>query len=286
MSAKQVWRADGFSWLPGEFDELLAAFGIDGEVANVFTTVGDTRFYVKLRRIRRSTCYTRPQRWRWVGFSYRKQEFDNLCFLCDAGVPALQPAAAAVTYRGVFLHQELLATVALEGLRDLREVLGEVSEERANVLCARAGATLAQMHDLGFVHRDFFPRNLLVRETAGAPELFVLDCRKGGTNWAPRRNFAYDLGCFDMWSGVLFPVSARHSFFATYVRDRGLREREGRALLAKAAKRRQALVRHRTHTKRSVHKQFQQWAPAVSLPPVSWDDLAAAPLPDPSGSHG
>lgn len=276
MSKAQVWRAPGFEWLPGEFDALLAEFGIEGEVANVFVTLRETRFYVKLRRLRPSSSRWRPQRWRWLGFTpYRKREFDVLLELRAAGVPAVQPAVAAASFRGGVLYQELLATVVIEGVRDLRAILEEASVERADALCAQAGATVAGLHRTGFRHRDLFPRNILVGGPEGAESMTFLDCRKGGKSWRPGRNFAYDLACFDLWSGVLYPSSARLNFFAAYVGALGLEQGKAAALLAKVARQRASLLQHRTHRKRAVHKEHQQWAPAVDMPPVRWEELTS-----------
>ncbi|MBL4846841.1 MAG: hypothetical protein JKY65_15080, partial [Planctomycetes bacterium] len=56
----RVWLAPGFDWLPVEFEDLLAAFGINESRANLFVTVGTARFYVKLRWIRPSASLRKP----------------------------------------------------------------------------------------------------------------------------------------------------------------------------------------------------------------------------------
>ncbi|MBL4848078.1 MAG: hypothetical protein JKY65_21385 [Planctomycetes bacterium] len=270
----KVWLAPGFEWLPAELDDLLAAFEIDTLHANRFVTLRGVRLYVKLRHIRPGASLTKPHRggW-WGGAPFRKREFDSLLYLQSAGIDAVRPVAAAARYCGGLLSQELLASVALEGTRDLRYLLPESTPERAGELCSLAGAAVGRMHEAGFRHRDLFPRNLLALGEGQGTRMVLLDCRKGGQSWRPFRVFAYDLACFDKWSGVLYRPAARRRFFAAYLATRGLTARSARPLLRQVAARRAALVARFVYGKRREHKQHRLSPRPAEMPAIRWEDL-------------
>ncbi|MBL4847887.1 MAG: hypothetical protein JKY65_20420 [Planctomycetes bacterium] len=189
------------------------------------------------------------------------------------GISAVRPVASAASYRNGLLSQELLVSVALEGARDLRKLLPESSPERAEQLCAAAGAAIGRMHSVGFRHRDLFARNILALGEGPSTRMVFLDCREGSAGWRPFRDFAYDLACFDKWSGVLYRTAARRRFFKAYLETRGLRGDQARQLLDRVASRRRALVARFVHGKRGEHKQHQLRPRPAEMPPLRWEEL-------------
>jgi tRNA A-37 threonylcarbamoyl transferase component Bud32 len=125
-------------------------------------------------------------------------EFKALQWLRENGVSAVKPVAAASETRGLRLVAHALVTEHVPGAIDLArrlETPGDpVREDRAlrRRVAELLGRLLHRMHSEGFVHRDCFPRNVLVKVEEGDARLWVCDCRRGGPpSW--RRGAGHDL---------------------------------------------------------------------------------------------
>ena len=113
-------------------------------------------------------------------------EFLALRRLRELGVPAVRPVAAAARTRFGLLDSHALLTEHVPDALDLAQRLATPEDPlntdadlRAQVIGLLA-RRVAAMHFRGFVHRDFFARNVLLRVGAQGPELTFLDCRRGG----------------------------------------------------------------------------------------------------------
>lgn len=113
-------------------------------------------------------------------------EFKNLAFLREKGVPAVRPvAAAARTEKGRLVAHALL-TEHVPGSIDLAKRLATAGDPvREDPTTRRRVAELIgrhthRMHVEAFVHRDLFARNVLVRVDEEGPAVWFCDCRRGG----------------------------------------------------------------------------------------------------------
>ena len=179
----------------------------------------------------------------------RLKEYDNLLWLREHGFGAPRPLAAGARLAGGLPRYQFLLTEEWPAARPLDDVLA--TEERDTpervVLFERLAAELARMHELGFVHRDFYPRNVLARGAGDELELAFLDAWRGGVG-PGLRGASYDLACWMLAGAVLLSRGEQESFCQAYARARGAvgeralarlpaeRERLWRSLELRAAK--------------------------------------------------
>lgn len=123
----------------------------------------------------------------------RLREFQNLQWLRARCFEAPEPLAAGVLWRGGLPRWQFLITREVEDARELRELLEADAPEVAAALDELA-REVARMHALRFIHRDLFPRNILVRSTPAPRRIVLLDAWRGGAR-AQLRGVAYDLAC-------------------------------------------------------------------------------------------
>ncbi|MFO0932190.1 MAG: lipopolysaccharide kinase InaA family protein [Planctomycetota bacterium] len=126
-------------------------------------------------------------------------EFKGLEFLREHGVPAVRPVAAASrTEKGRLVAHALLTEHVPDSI-DLAARLATPGDPvRDDVATRRRVAQLIgrhahRMHSEGFVHRDLFPRNVLVRVDEDGPSVWFCDCRRGGApsfRWKPDDDLA------------------------------------------------------------------------------------------------
>jgi len=93
------------------------------------------------------------------------------------------PPVAAARARAAFLfgHELALATRRIGGARDLESFLVDVRAGRRSRRDLRAslpafGALVARLHEIGFLHADLTPKNVLVEDRADGPSrLWLID---------------------------------------------------------------------------------------------------------------
>ena len=113
-------------------------------------------------------------------------EFKNLEFLREKGIPAVRPVAAASEHAGLRLVAHALLTEHLTGSIDLEKRLATPGDPVRDDPAVRRrvmellGRNLYRMHSEAFAHRDLFARNVLVRVDEGEPSVTLCDCRRGG----------------------------------------------------------------------------------------------------------
>ena len=201
----------------------------------------------------------------------RLAEFANLAWLRRNGFGAPRPLAAGAWSRGGLPHFQFLVTEHVEAptLAELGALAGD--PRRAPAL-RELGFELARLHARGFVHRDLFPRNLLVAERGGEPLITFLDAWRGGRGFA-LRGPAYDLACFFLEAPALFEAREQGLFLGAYLAERvvlGKPVREG--FLAAVARERRALVRRtlaRIARGSPVPAPVADWQPPEPVPASS-----------------
>lgn len=151
-------------------------------------------------------------------------EFRVLQWLRDNHVPAVRPvAAAARTVRGRLVAHALL-TEHVAGALDLQKRLLDPADPVVTTRSVRrrvaelVGRCVQRMHSFGYVHRDLFARNILVRLDEDGPRIWFLDCRRGGPpSW--RSGAWQDLGTLDAdWMGRM-PRTDRLTALQGYLRE-------------------------------------------------------------------
>jgi len=191
----------------------------------------------------------------------RLQEFANLTWLLRNGFAAPPPRLAGVLSRAGLPRYQFLLTEFQEDAPTLEEFCASSTERvRAPVLSALA-QDLARMHQLGFVHRDLFARNLIVCRPPEGLRCAFLDAWRGGPRPGWRGPF-HDLGCFFLDASSLLESREQALFLATYREER---VRLGGALPVKWLTRVQ-------RARRSTYRREKQRHPgrnAVWDPPVA-----------------
>lgn len=110
--------------------------------------------------------------------------------LRDLGIPTPRVLAArAVRARG-FGYELALVTERLEGTRDIGHLIGDVRRGEAPVGALRravrdAGALVGRLHDVGFLHADLQPANLLVHRAPRTRGAIALDLDGSAFHEAP-----------------------------------------------------------------------------------------------------
>ena len=143
----------------------------------------------------------------------RLREMGNLLELIRRAVPAAEPLLAGVE-RGP-IGRPTMQFLATREVRDAVEITTYLStatgDQRLGVL-ASAGALASQMHRAGFVHRNFFARNL-VRQPDGV--LTILDPWRGEFVHRPRCHVV-DLAGFLADAGRALADRDRRCFLESY----------------------------------------------------------------------
>ena len=211
-----------------------------------FTTLAGQRVYLKSGPLRGKARLRHGLRAR-VGLGIpRVREYDNLEWLREHGFGAAEPLAAGVFRRGGFPYFQFLATRAVEESRTLRDHLPACTPAERVSLATHLGCEVARLHDTGFVHRDLFPRNLLITVENGAPLIAFIDAWRGGPRRAlPRfaRGADYDLACLMLYGVELFEDSEVSALLDAYFDARGMDARARASTLSRVARTRARLVR-------------------------------------------
>ncbi|MFT5291400.1 MAG: hypothetical protein ACI8QS_002630 [Planctomycetota bacterium] len=204
----------------------------------------------------------------------RLNEFDNLLWLRNAGFLAAQPLAALTTWESHRPVWQGLVTVKLDNAQDagpvLLEAKNEALDDNRRELALVLGRTLGQLHNAGFVHRDFYLRNLLFERTAGKTRLGMIDCWRGGPGQAGSlgarllgRASAYDIGCLFVHLPGLISVQQEELLLESYRHVRDLSKVVAGRLFQSAARARAKLAPKEVRRKRISTGPIQPtWSPS------------------------
>jgi tRNA A-37 threonylcarbamoyl transferase component Bud32 len=156
---------------------------------------------------------------RFLGRPYpRRAEFENLAWLRSHGFGAPEPLVACVGRVGGRALWQFLVTSTVQDATDLRSFL-ERRPMELGALLDELGQQVAALHALGFVHRDLFPRNLLLRGGPERPELFFLDAWRGGAR--PQLRAAdHDLACLFLHLPLWLERGELERLFEAYLAGR------------------------------------------------------------------
>lgn len=199
----------------------------------------------------------------------RVAELRNLTWLRAHGFGAPRPLAAGVFLRGGAPTWQFLLTEDVAGAVTLRDLLtGEGPDDATETEALRARSLdrladeLGRLHRLGFVHRDLFARNLLVRapSSGGHFKVLFLDAWRGGP--PPQlRPPSFDLACFLLHGAALLDEAEQRRFLERYLRARGAADLDREALAADVRAQRMRLARR--VVRRGEH-------PELGPPPADW----------------
>lgn len=175
----------------------------------------------------------------------REREYANLRWLRERLFLAPEPLAAVVASRAGAPCFQMLATRAVEGARTLEQHLRETPRGATRPLVLELAAESARMHALHFVHRDLYPRNVLVQPAESGGALWFLDCWKGGER-LQLRGPEYDLASFLLRAPEWLGAELQHAFLEHYFAERaaqGRRVADARRFTERVQRERAALVR-------------------------------------------
>lgn len=211
------------------FEALLKTLNLEGGVkfsGRIAGPEGGSPLFVKVepsrrlirRFLRKILDFSRPIHPLW-------REFQLLKRLRSLGLPVPVPLAGGYSYGGPCGSASLMATEVAEGSSTLADALSEkgsgLRAKRREILSAMA-EEVRKLHLASFLHRDLFPRNILVRkETGRRPEILFIDCRKGefvrSVHLHPFRGVLYDLACLDQGLRPLCTKTERLRILRTYL---------------------------------------------------------------------
>lgn len=188
----------------------------------------------------------------------RLQEFENLIWLREHGFGAPRPLVAGALRRAGLPAFQFLATEFVEDSSDLRSLCeGQRGAGLPLDFFLELGCSVRRLHELGFTHRDLYPRNLLLSPESGSKRVAFIDSWRGG----PRRGLRgpeYDLACFLLFAPLLFDEAQTSAFLRAYFAA-GATDAYG-AALKRVLHLRRLLVRQLSQRQRTRH----------ALPPLDW----------------
>lgn len=196
----------------------------EGRVVGEFREFGTERVYLKgaplaprpaLRHALRQLCLRVPPP--------RLAEYMNLSWMTERHFQCPLPLAGGALWRGGRPRYQFLITREVPHAVGMREFLREPHERRATVLDELA-RELARLHALRFVHRDLYPRNLLVVPPNAGRSVVFLDAWRGGER-LQSRGYAHDLGCFFLSAAEWLDAAEQARFFDVYAAERAAQGR-------------------------------------------------------------
>ncbi|MDF1837672.1 MAG: lipopolysaccharide kinase InaA family protein [Planctomycetota bacterium] len=198
----KVWHVPGFD--PGPLVERAAASGM--AVQGQFESTCGFQGYWKGGPLRFKTAVRYQAKQRLLGLQHpRRSEFENLNWLRARMFCAPRALAAAEFRQHGLVRHQWLYTESMPNRRTWSEAWPELLPPGRERCIVHLADEVARMHSLHFVHRDLFPRNLMVDPSKGAEQpVGFLDAWAGGPGMG-LRGPAYDIACLaldwpDSWT--------------------------------------------------------------------------------------
>lgn len=179
----------------------------------------------------------------------RLRELGNLLALIERGLPAAEPLLAGVELGRLGQPtMQFLATLEVPGAVDLEAYLRDASDEQRLEVVASAGRLASRMHQAGFVHHNYYLRNL-VRQADGV--LTILDPWRGEFGRTASHH-VIDLAGFVADAGSLLDAPAIERFFEAYAQESsGAIATPERAALLKATASERLRIEQRNRRRRN-----------------------------------
>ena len=248
-----------------ELMTLLSERAHSGQTIGELIEFDGRRGYLKGSSLRGKAWFRHSLRRMFLGRRYpRLSEYENLLWLREHDFNAPLPLAAGVMRIQDRPPYQFLFTEEIANASTLFAVLAAANEiERLSILAA-LGVEIARLHDLGFIHRDLYPRNLLYREKGEA--VFLIDTWRGGAR-RQLRGPLYDHACLMLHGANWWSTAEQAAYFRAYrnASDPARSQPSVHSWLRRIARERNHLTSRFNRKSRSF----------VDLPtPVAWD-LAA-----------
>jgi tRNA A-37 threonylcarbamoyl transferase component Bud32 len=168
-----------------------------------------------------------PDRLTWFRQCLRapkgRREFDRLLELARRGVPAPEPLGWGRRPGWGGVGESFIVTRAIDGVTPLHDMLAEgLAANQRQALANALGRFLAKLHAAGVDHRDLHLGNIVVRQTDGEYELFLVDL--DAVNLGPpldRRRSLTNLALFGCGCVMFTRRADRLRFLRRYVAERG-----------------------------------------------------------------
>lgn len=172
----------------------------------------------------------------------RLAEYHNLSWLHERLFETPEPLAAGVLLRGAKPRYQFLLTRELQDAQPMEQSFPSLPAQERQAVLQELAREVARMHSLHFVHRDLYPRNLMLRPAGSNRRVIFLDAWAGGPG-PGRRGPSYDMGCLFLEGCMLFTPEEQEQLLELYFDERRRQERpaDRAAFLALATQARDAL---------------------------------------------
>jgi tRNA A-37 threonylcarbamoyl transferase component Bud32 len=160
-----------------------------------------------------------------------RREFENLALLRTVGLDAPEPIAFGEERKAGWLMRSYLISLGVPEPKplhqyirdDLMALTGETRHKTRRRLIENLAAYTRRLHDQGFLHHDYFWRNILLSH-GGIDHFYLIDAHKGRrTTLSPNTPArASDLAALDSAAPRFFSRSERLRFFLLYRGQRQL----------------------------------------------------------------
>jgi hypothetical protein len=217
-------------------ERLRSAASKRGTIGELIDLGAGTRGYLKASPLRGRARWRHALRERvFARPAPRVNEFHNLAWLRLHDFHAPRPLVAGVLRGLSTVKYQFLLTEEVPDAPTLERFL-ERADPSERLATIRALANdVARLHDEHFVHRDLFPRNLLVPEPG---RICFLDAWRGGPG-PQLRGPVYDHACLMLDAPAHLRVEEQRAYFDTYLAARRVRNR--RAYLERVGRERERL---------------------------------------------
>ena len=236
----------------------------DARETGLMTSLGGVRVWFKGGQLRGKAARRHALRRHVLRLDYpRIQELRNLEWLRARLFHAPRPVAAGVVTRNGVPRYQFLATEFVEDAISFRELLEQADDRRRLAALPLLAREFARMHALGFVHRDLYPRNLLLRHRNQHEEVIFLDAWRGGAGpgW---RGADHDLACFLLHGADWLSAEEQRVFLGDYFEARRAQDRpvDAERFLPRIARNRHRLrqrLAERPHERRGQALPSADW---------------------------
>ena len=207
----------------------------------------------------------------------RLAEFENLRWLREHGFRAPCPVSAGVAHRTGAAPFQFLATQILPNAQTLDQALAKNDTKGREMVLQNLGREVARLHNLGFIHRDLYPRNLLIAADDPEQQVHFIDTWRGGAR-RQLRGPRYDHACLMLHGSDWFSPDEQAAYFGAYLAQ--LDDPILRARIQQAPRKwLQAIAQERANLARRFNRRRSPASPLPIAEPWKLEQLEAAGFP-------